>query len=75
MKCEPQASIAQPSDVRINARVFELGIEVGKDRHGSSPLLKTVDAALDDIVAQMYPLLDHVDELPLDQVRRLLNVL
>src|SRR5438309_11627396 len=71
VKCEPQPSIAQPWDTRVNASVFEFRIEVGQDRRRRGLVLKPVDADLDNVAAQLHPPLDTVDELPMDQPRRL----
>ena len=71
MKCEPQTSIAQPRDAWINASVFKFCIEVGQDCRGSSLMLESVDADLDDVAVQLHPPLDTVDELAMDECRRL----
>ncbi len=74
MKCAPQTAVAQPWDARIHASVFEFRIEVGQDRRGSRFVRKAVNDDVDDIAAQLHPPLDTVDELAMDQVRRLLLI-
>src|SRR6266581_3386691 len=74
VKCEPQTAVAQPWDARINASIFEFRIEVGQDRRGSRLVLKAVNDDVDDIAAQLHPPLDTVDELAMDQFRRLLLI-
>ncbi len=74
MKCEPQTAVAQPGDARINASICEFRIEVGQDRRGSRLVLKAVNDDVDDIAAQLHPPLDTVDELAMDQFRRLLLI-
>jgi hypothetical protein len=74
VKCEPQASVAQPWDARINASVFEFGIKVGPDGCGRRLVLESVDADLDDVAASLHSPLDPIDELPMDQFRRLVLV-
>ena len=74
MKCEPQTSIAQPRDAWINARGFEFRIEIGQDRCGRCLMFKPIDADLDDVAASLYPPLDTVDELAMDQFWRLLLI-
>lgn len=66
MKCEPQASVAQPWDVRTNASVFEFGLKVGQDGCGRRLVLESVDADLDDVAASLHSPLDPIDELPMD---------
>ena len=51
MKGEPQPSVAQPGDTRVNARVFEFRVEVAQDRGGGLLVLESVDADLDDVAA------------------------
>ena len=71
MKCEPQASVAQPWDARVNPSVFEFRIKVGQDGCGCRLVLESVDADFDDVAASLHSPLDPIDELPMDQFRRL----
>ncbi len=71
MKCAPQASVASPWDARVNASVCEGGLKVGQD--GCSRLLvrESVDTDLDDIAASLHAPLHPINELPMEQFRRL----
>ena len=71
MKCEPRTAVAQPGEARINASIFACRLEVGQDYGGSRLVRKAVDTDLDDSAVQLYPSLDPVDELPMDQFWRL----
>jgi len=71
VKCEPQTAVAQPWDARVNASVFEFRIEVGQDRRGSGFVLEPIDTDLDEVAAQLHAPLHPIDELPMDQFRRL----
>ena len=74
MKCEPQTSVAEPWDARVNTRLFEFRIEIGQDRCGSCLMCKPIDADLDEVAASLHPPLDPVDELAMDQLWRLLLI-
>ena len=66
--------MAQPRDAWINARGFELRIEIGQDRCSSCPMCTPIDADRDKVAASLYPPLDTVDELAMDQLWRLLLI-
>jgi hypothetical protein len=74
VKCEPQTSVAEPWDARVNTRLFEFRIEIGQDRCGRCLMCKPIDADLDEVAASLYPPLDPVDELAMDQLWRLLLI-
>jgi hypothetical protein len=74
VKREPQTSVAQPWDAWGNASVFEFGIEVGQDGGGGSLMLKAIDVDLDGAAAQLSATLDTVDELTMDEFRRLVLI-
>ena len=74
MKCKPQTSVAQPWDARVNASVFEFGIEVAQNRCRRGLMLKPIDMDLDDVATQLHPPLDTVDKFSTDQFRRLLLI-
>src|SRR5438128_6068093 len=67
-------AVAQPRDARVYTRIFEFGIEVGQHRCSRGLMLKPVDVDLDNVAAQLHSSLDPVDELPMDQFRRLVPI-
>jgi len=49
MKGEPQPSVAQPGDTRVNTSVFEFGVEVAQERRCRCLMLESVDADFNDV--------------------------
>jgi hypothetical protein len=49
VKGEPQPSVAQPGDTRVNASVFEFGVEVAQERRCRCLMLESVDADFNDV--------------------------
>jgi len=74
VKREPQPSVAQPWDAWVNASVFEFRIEVAQNRRRCGLMLKAIDADLDSTAASLHPSLDTVNELAMDEFRRLVLI-
>ena len=67
---EPQSVIAEPGDARIDAGVFEFGVEMGEEGGSGRLVFEPIDVDFDEVPAQLDPALDSIDELAVNALGR-----